>query len=53
MFVYNLCEEFGKIFFKCLFKLKVKKVEFSFLRINSDLRFNFILFRNIEYKVNC
>ena len=49
---HNSREEFGKIFFKCLSKLKAKKAELSFPRTNTDPRFNFISFRNIEYKVN-
>ena len=49
---HNSREEFGKIFFKCLSKVKAKKAELSFPRTNTDPRFNFISFRNIEYKVN-
>lgn len=49
---HNSREEFGKIFFKYLSKLKAKKAELSFPRTNTDPRFNFISFRNIEYKVN-
>ena len=49
---HNSREEFGKIFLKCLSKLKAKKAELSFPRTNTDPRFNFISFRNIEYKVN-